>query len=166
MYWWWFGPAVTKAEVTGEIEMMRRAGIRLYPHLPPLSDQPGRPEEGIRYYSGAATYRKSFDLPEKVTGRHLFLDLGVVNYVAAVRVNGKDVGVVWTAPWRVEITHVVKPHDNSLEIDVVNLWMNRLIGDAKLPPEKRFTKTNVVPDPDWQLFSSGLLGPVTLQARG
>lgn len=120
-----------------------------------LQDWTQRPEEGIRYYSGTATYRQSFDLPEKVTGRRLFLDLGVVNYLAAVRVNGKDLGVVWTAPWRVEITHAVKLHDNSLEIDVVNLWTNRLIGDAKLPPEKRFTKTNVVPDPDWQLFSSG-----------
>ena len=50
-----------------------------------------------------------------------------------------------------------------MEIDVVNLWPNRLVGDAALPPEKRFTKTNVVPEADWQLLPSGLLGPVTLR---
>lgn len=128
-----------------------------------LEDWTERPEEGIRYYSGTATYRKLFDLPEKVMGRRLFLDLGVVDYLAAVRMNGKDLGVVWTAPWRVEITQAVKAQGNSLEIDVVNLWPNRLIGDAKLAPEKRFTKTNVSPDPDWQLMPSGLLGPVTVR---
>jgi hypothetical protein len=130
-----------------------------------LEDWTERLEEGIRYYSGTATYRKSFDLPQKVMGRRLFLDLGVVNYLAEVRINGKDLGVVWTAPWRVEITLAVKPKGNSLEIDVVNLWPNRLIGDAKLAPEKRFTKTNVTPDPGWQLMPSGLLGPVTVRVE-
>ena len=82
----------------------------------------------------------------------------------AVRLNGKNLGVVWTAPCRVEITDAVQPKGNRLEIDVVNLWPNRLIGDAALPPEKRRTKTNVtsfkkrVP-----LLPSGLLGPVTLK---
>jgi hypothetical protein len=128
-----------------------------------LADWTGHPEEGIRYYSGAATYRKSFDAPENRDGRRIFLDLGVVNYLAAVRLNGNDLGVVWTAPWQVEITQALKPGGNSLEIDVVNLWTNRLIGDAALPPEKRFTKTNVVPKPDWPLLPSGLLGPVTLR---
>jgi len=129
-----------------------------------LADWTERPEEGIRYYSGTATYRKSFDAPAKEEGRRLFLDLGVVNYLAAVRINGKELGVVWTAPWRVEITDAVKPRGNSLEIEVVNLWPNRLIGDTTLPPDKRFTKTNVLPDPDWPLLPSGLLGPVTLRS--
>jgi len=128
-----------------------------------LEDWTERPEEGIRYYSGTATYGKTFDLPAKAKGSRLFLDLGVVNYMAAVRLNGKDLGVVWTAPWRVEITEAVRLEGNSLEIDTVNLWTNRVIGDAKLPPEKRFMKTNVVPNPAWQLFASGLLGPVTVR---
>lgn len=128
-----------------------------------LEDWTTRSEEGIRYYSGTAAYRKVFDVPAGTRGKRLFLDLGVVNYLAAVRLNGKDLGVIWTAPWRVDITQAVKQRGNSLEIEVVNLWPNRLIGDAKLPPEKRYTKTNVPPDPDWQLFPSGLLGPVTLR---
>ena len=78
--------------------------------------------------------------------------------------NGKSRGIVWTAPWRVELTGLAQPTGNRLEIDVANLWPNRLIGDAKLPPEKRFTKANVAFKPDLPLLESGLLGPVTLQA--
>ena len=63
--------------------------------------------------------------------------------VARVRLNGRDLGVVWTAPWRVEITGALKPGANELEIEVANLWPNRLIGDATLPKEKRLTVTNV-----------------------
>jgi hypothetical protein len=131
-----------------------------------LDDWSHRPEDGIRHYSGKATYRKTFDLPSPAT-RHssLFLDLGKVKEVAQVRLNGKDLGVVWTAPWRVEITDAVKPAGNVLEIDVVNLWPNRLIGDAALPPEKRFTKGNVTLKPDMPLLPSGLLGPVTLKLQ-
>ena len=133
-----------------------------------LEDWTKRPEPGIRYYSGTATYRKAFDLPETSRGRNarIHLDLGRVKNLAAVRLNGKDLGVVWTAPWRVEITEAVKPTGNRLEIDVVNLWPNRLIGDAALPPEKRLTKTNVTTyKKDSPLLPSGLLGPVVLQAN-
>ena len=78
--------------------------------------------------------------------------------------NGKNLGVVWTPPFRVEVTEALKPDGNMLEIDVVNLWPNRLIGDAALPPEKRLTRTNVdVYKKDSPLLESGLLGPVTLQ---
>ena len=83
--------------------------------------------------------------------------------VARVRLNGRDLSVVWTAPWRVEITDVVQPTGNKIEIDVVNLWPNRLIGDAALPVEKRYTKTNVSIGKDRPLLPSGLLGPVTVQ---
>ena len=131
-----------------------------------LDDWTQRPEEGIRYYSGTATYRKTFDLPETSRGGNarIYLDLGRVNNVATIRLNGKDLGVVWTAPWRIELTGVVQPTGNRLEIDVVNLWPNRLIGDAALPPEKRYTVTNVLTyKKDSPLLESGLLGPVTLQ---
>jgi hypothetical protein len=87
--------------------------------------------------------------------------------IAGVRLNGQDLGVVWTAPWRVDISGVVKAKGNELEVMVSNLWPNRLIGDAGLPPEQRRTKSNI-PDamikPDMELFSSGLLGPVMLRS--
>jgi len=133
-----------------------------------LDDWTKRPEPGIKYYSGKATYERVFDLPEAPhpPGRRLYLDLGKVKNVAEVRLNGKALGVVWTAPWRVEITATVKPTGNRLEIDVVNLWPNRLIGDAGLPPEKRLTRTNITKfKKDSLLLESGLLGPVTLRAR-
>ena len=78
-----------------------------------------------------------------ITLNPLFLHLGVVKNVARVRLNGKDLGTVWTAPWQVEITGAVKPGANVLEIEVANLWPNRLIGDATLPKEQRRTVTNV-----------------------
>jgi hypothetical protein len=128
-----------------------------------LTDWTQRPEDGIRYYSGTATYRKSFEIPGVPENKQFFLDLGVVNYLAAVRLNGMDLGIVWTSPWRTEITRAIQRGTNLLEVDVVNLWPNRLIGDSSLPIEKRFTKSNLVVEPNWELLPSGLLGPVTLQ---
>jgi hypothetical protein len=66
-----------------------------------LQDWALRPEDGIKYYSGLATYSKSFDMPG-ASGK-LFIDLGLIKNLARVKLNGKDLGVVWTAPWRVEI---------------------------------------------------------------
>ncbi len=123
-----------------------------------------RPEDGIKYYSGTATYRRSFDLPAALRGARVALDLGEVKYVAQVRLNGKDLGPLWTKPFRVEITSAVKTTGNVLEIDVANLWPNRIIGDSRLPPDRRFTHTNIVYTQDTPLWESGLLGPVRLEA--
>ncbi|MEL7586219.1 MAG: glycosyl hydrolase [Prolixibacteraceae bacterium] len=98
-----------------------------------LDDWTKRPEEGIRYYSGIAGYSKTFDLIE--LGDELYLDLGEVKNIARVRLNGEDLGVVWTAPWQIRITDVAKKKDNILEIEVANLWANRLIGDEALPDD-------------------------------
>jgi hypothetical protein len=136
-----------------------------------LDDWTTRPELGIRYYSGKAIYRKTFDLPslktEPSAANRLYLDLGVVKNLAAVRLNGHDLGAVWCAPWQVDVTDLIKPRDNRLEITVANLWPNRLIGDQSLPPEKRFAWTTWDPfREETPLIESGLLGPVTLQATG
>jgi hypothetical protein len=130
-----------------------------------LEDWTMRNEDGIKHYSGTATYRKTFDLPESVRPGNgpLYLDLGVVKDLAEVRLNGKELGVVWCAPWRVDIAGAVKPRGNVLEIDVVNQWPNRLIGDSALPEAKRLVKTNLKLRPEQPLVPSGLLGPVTLQ---
>ena len=127
-----------------------------------LVSWPTLPEEGVKFYSGTATYQKTFALakskhqPEK----RIYLDLGAVRDVAEVRLNGKSLGVLWTAPWHIDITDVVKAGENRLEIAVTNLWPNRLIGDAALPAEKRLTKTNIAFGRDQPLLESGLLGPV------
>jgi hypothetical protein len=132
-----------------------------------LDDWTLRPESGIKHYSGQATYRKTFDLPQGA-GKKLYLDLNRVRNVARIRLNGDDLGVVWTAPWRIEITKAAKPAANILEVDVINLWPNRLIGDARLPADQRLTKTNVgkFNDPKHQkLLPSGLLGPVRVMVE-
>lgn len=132
-----------------------------------LEDWSKRPEDGIRYYSGTAVYRKRFEFPVRDCGdRRLFLDLGTVRESARVRLNGRDLGVLWNDPRRVEITDAVREGANELEIEVVNLWPNRLIGDGKLPPDRRLTRTNVTKysKEENKLLESGLLGPVTILA--
>jgi hypothetical protein len=98
-----------------------------------LHDWTTDPDPGIKYYSGTAFYRQSFDMPEYTKDRVLYLDLGNVKNMARVRLNGKDLGTVWTAPWRVDISGAVKAKDNAIEIETVNLWTNRLTGDEQLP---------------------------------
>jgi len=128
-----------------------------------------RSEEGIKHYSGKATYRKKFDLNRETNKKdeRLFIDLGKIKHVAEVRLNGKNLGVLWCAPWRVEITSAVKTTDNVLEIDVINLWANRVIGDLNQPKEKRFTSTHDAFRFDMitgntPLLDAGLMGPVKL----
>lgn len=127
-----------------------------------LEDWTKRPEEGIKYYSGTATYKTKFDLPSATTGSasKMVLDLGEVKNLAEVRLNGKNLGVVWCAPWQVDISGAMKVGQNYLEIDIVNLWPNRIFGDSKRPPEKRLTQTNIAFG--GKLLPSGLLGPVRL----
>ncbi len=129
-----------------------------------LVDWTERPEEGIKYYSGTATYSNKL-LFNAQRSQRVFLDLGEVKEVAEVRLNRKNVGIVWTRPYRVEITSAVHAGENQLEIDVVNLWPNRMIGDGPLAPEKRFTVTNIptyYEHKPQNLLPSGLLGPVTV----
>ena len=113
-----------------------------------LTDWTTRPEEG-QYYSGRMRPGKTLAaLPEEQadqpTGK-TYLDLGEVKDMAEVRLNGKCLGIVWCAPWRIDITTAVRPGANELELVVVNQWVNRLIGDARLPREKRLTWTTWSP---------------------
>jgi hypothetical protein len=119
-----------------------------------LDDWSRRPEDGIKYYSGTAVYRKTFDLlqPSPAQGEHFWLDLGTVKNIAAVRLNGRDLGVAWCDPWRVDITDAVKAEANLLEIRVANLWPNRLIGDEREPADAEYAPGGrLVRWPDWLL---------------
>jgi hypothetical protein len=130
-----------------------------------LADWTKRPEDGIKFYSGTAVYRKSFVVPASGTlsGQKYFLDLGEVKNLARVKLNGCDLGVAWCAPWRVATGSVLKAGSNQLEIEVANLWPNRLIGDLSLPEEKRFAWTTRNPfKKNSSLLTSGLLGPVRI----
>ena len=138
-----------------------------------LQDWTVSEDEGIKYYSGHARYEKTFPLPaECKPGTACYLQLNDVRDVgiARVRINGADKGVLWTKPFRVEITEDLRPGDNLLEITVVNSWYNRVAGDELHPEGKTFTQTNIVLGHDFRgkrtetipLEPSGLLGPVEI----
>jgi hypothetical protein len=157
-----------------------------------LADWSKRPEDGIRFYSGAAIYRKTFvwktDSERGARRSKLSLDLGRVAVMAEVKLNGKDLGILWKAPYRIEVTDALRSGDNALEVKVVNLWINRQIGDEQLPEDsERNPSGNLKSWPQWlldgrpsptgrhtftswrlwkksdALVESGLLGPATLQ---
>ena len=128
-----------------------------------LTDWTKHAEEGIRHYSGSAVYDKTFTAPA-VDGP-VFLDLGGVESLCEVTLNGEDLGVFWSAPFRVDVSGKLKAGNNRLQVKVVNLWANRIIGDATLPPEKRRTRTNITAlKKGTPLEPSGLFGPVRLMA--
>jgi hypothetical protein len=122
-------------------------------------------DPGVRYYSGAATYEKTLEVPRdwlKGKGR-LSLDLGAVHEFATVTLNGKTLPVQWKPPYAVDVTEALKPGKNALSIRVVNFWANRMIGDLQ-PGAKRLTFAPIQPfKADDPLSPSGLIGPVTLR---
>ncbi len=150
-----------------------------------LQDWSKMQDESIKYYSGIATYIKTFSInkaPQQQKGAAIYLDLGEVKNMARVTLNGKDLGVIWTAPWRVDVSGYLQKGNNVLKIEVANLWANRLIGDEKLPydgpvnekwpqwlingqprPGKRYTFTTTQQyNASSPLQPSGLIGPVQI----
>jgi hypothetical protein len=129
-----------------------------------LADWKDLADERIRYFSGEAVYTTSFTL-DRLPSKELYIDLGNVMVMAKVKINGQDVGGVWTYPYRLNITDYLQEGENTLEVTVVNNWQNRLIGDQQLSENERPTWTPVNPwKADSPLQSSGLLGPVEIQA--
>jgi hypothetical protein len=126
-----------------------------------------RPEAGIRFFSGAATYEIKFDVPAALVAANAYtvLDLGRVANLAEVRLNGRDLGVLWKVPFQVPVAGFLKAGENRLEVKVVNLWGNRMTGDESLPAGRQFTHTNMRKvTATTPLQTSGLLGPVRILA--
>lgn len=144
----------------------------------------------VKYFSGTACYKTAFQVEETAVGRPIVvtLDLGDVEVMARAKLNGKGLGILWKAPYRVDATAAIKPGENVLEIEVVNLWINRMIGDEYLPEDSDRNENGTLkswpawleegkPSPtgrrtftSWRLWKqgdplqpSGLLGPVKLQ---
>jgi hypothetical protein len=114
-------------------------------------------DERIRYYSGTAVYANTFTLATKPADR-LYLDIDKVSMMAKVKINGQYAGGVWSPPYRVEITDFVKTGENTVEIEVVNTWVNRFIGDSSLPEEQRVLHPLTRWQPTSKLYESGLIG--------
>ena len=115
----------------------------------------------IKYYSGTVTYSHTFTYSPAQNERYV-LDLGTVKNLAEIIVNGRNLGVLWKAPFRMDISEALKSGENKLEIKVVNLWVNRLIGDSQPGVEKTTFTTMPFYQPNSPLVPSGLLGPVVL----
>ena len=126
-----------------------------------LVDWTKRPEEGIAHYSGVAIYENEFERPE---GGRIFLNLGALSSMARVKLNGQDVGVVWCKPYRLDVTKALRDGKNTMQIEVVNTWINRLLADEKLPPEKRVTWVASKAVRSQKALPAGLFGPVTFES--
>ncbi len=131
-----------------------------------LLDWAQHTNEGIKYYSGKASYTNTFEF-EPAKGLRYWLQLNKIKDVgiALVKLNGKDIGITWTPPFRIEMTDAVTSGSNKLEVIVVNSWQNRLIGDRGKPQEERFTKSNIKIREEWELRESGLLGPIEIKSE-
>jgi hypothetical protein len=123
-------------------------------------------DSGIKYFSGTATYDKTFTVPTVTKNASYILDLGDVKNIAEIVVNGKNVGTVWKKPFRLDVTEALKSGQNTVQIKVTNLWVNRLIGDAQPTVTNKVTFTTMpFYQADSPLLSSGLLGPVRVLSK-
>jgi len=130
-----------------------------------LKDWTSSSNDSIKYYSGTAAYKTQVNIETIPQNQHVFIQLGNIVAIAKIKINGQYAGGVWTAPWQLEIGKYLKPGENTIEIEVANTWVNRLIGDLKRPAKERKTwinfSTYTATSP---LQSSGLMGPVKIVA--
>jgi hypothetical protein len=167
--------------------------------LEKLISWPEHPDTGVRYFSGTATYRKSFDFKSAARSEGLgnskcyVLDLGRVEVIAEVWLNGKALGTLWKPPFKLDVTEAIQSGSNTLMVKVTNLWPNRLIGDEQYPDDcttnGTWTTRGIPAWPEWlqkglprpeprrmtfttfkhwkrddALLASGLIGPVVIRA--
>ncbi len=152
--------------VTGawDVRFEAKRGAPTSARFATLADWTKNTDPRIRYFSGAATYSKTVRLPsvKPVAGQRVMLDLGDVRELATVSVNGKHIATAWHAPYRVDVTGALRPGNNRIEIEVINLWPNRLIGDK----QSGATPVTYAPQSPYRadspLLASGLIGPVQL----
>ena len=121
------------------------------------------PDTAIKYYSGPARYSNSFVVKDKSEIKSVFIELDSIYNIATIKVNGVHCGTLWTPPYRLDISKVIKSGENQIEIEVANTWHNRLIGDSLLPPEKRITWTTApFRLKEKPLLPAGLIGEIKL----
>ena len=124
-----------------------------------------RPEEGVKFFSGTASYTIEFDIDQSNVGKNIWLDLGNVKDIATVIVNGKDLATLWKLPYQIDLSKVIRAGKNNLEIKVTNQWDNRIIGDKTLPNERKVLSFLPAFGVGQKLKESGLLGPVVLKLQ-
>jgi hypothetical protein len=132
--------------------------------FPTLVSWTSVPEDGVKYFSGTATYSKEFDAPADAlaAGRRVILDLGALRNVADVTLNGRHLGILCKPPFQVDVNDIIHSGKNQLEIEITNTWANRFVGDSGLPKAQRITRL-AQKLPIQGPHESGLLGPVELR---
>ena len=146
-------------DVTFQPERGAPEGMAM-PRLAPLNEST---RDGVRFFSGVATYNSEFFVAEgEAANTPIWLDLGAVGDVAQVEINGIEAGVVWSTPYRLDISRHLRNGRNSIVIKVANLWRNRLIGDVQPDVEPVAFTTVATYTADAELRPSGLIGPVRL----
>ena len=183
----------TPLEVAGQwtVSFPPKSGAPEQIKLDKLISLSDHPDAGVKYFSGTATYRATFDAPQSLFGsdRTLMLDLGDVQVMAQVMMNGKDLGLLWKPPYTADVTKLLKLGQNEIEIKVTNLWPNRMIGDEQLPDDSvrapggtliggwpqwlldgKPSPTGRLTFTSWRMWKkddvllpSGLIGPVTIK---
>lgn len=132
-----------------------------------LTDWTTSTDDRIKYYSGTAVYRLTFKGQKPKAGERAVLQFGKLGSVAQVFLNGRELGTVWCSPYNIEVTDALKTGSNQLEIRVANSLMNRMVGDAALPADKRITfATTPLATPDSPLVPSGIIGDVYIHFIG
>jgi len=131
--------------------------------IPKLESWTTNADDGVKYFSGTATYAKTVNVDRRWfrSGDKILLNLGTVNDLAEVSVNGRSLAVLWKAPYQVDVTSALRAGENQLEIKVTNEWTNRLIGDRLVPAKRVLAESPPPFGPPPALTTSGLLGPVT-----
>ena len=181
-------PKPVEIEGSWDVSFPLKSGKNINKKFDKLMSWSDVSDDFIKHFSGTATYTKEFVLPDDVlqSDKNIELDLGSVSVIAEVIINGKNVSILWKAPFRINVDDFVKKGKNILEIKVTNLWPNRLIGDEKLLLDYKRKGNKIKALPDWllnntkrpserttfsswkywnkddNLFISGLLGPVKM----
>ncbi|GAB2606376.1 glycosyl hydrolase [Spirosoma areae] len=164
-------PAVTEstvARVEGnwKVSFQEGRGAPAQTQFNQLASWSENTDAGIKYFSGTATYENTVNVPTVAKNKQYVLDLGEVKNMAEVLVNGKNVGIAWKKPFQVDITDALKSGQNTVQIKVTNLWVNRLIGDAQPGVTNKITFTTMpFYKADSPLLPSGLLGPVRVLSK-
>ncbi len=161
------GTVVTTVEGPWDVSFPPNWGAPPSIHLEGLTSWTKHSIDGVKYFSGTATYTKEIDAPASwfKPGAKVLLDLGEVKEMAEVSVNGKPLGILWKPLFQLDVTSTLKPGRNHLEIKITNLWVNRLVGDRQPSAEKKYTFITFQHfTKDTPLRDSGLLGPVRLLA--
>jgi hypothetical protein len=154
---------IVKVEGVWKVDFQAERGAPQSANFTKLQSWTENADTGIKYFSGTATYSTTFKAPKLVKGATYEIDLGEVKNLAEVVLNGKSLGIVWKKPFKMNLADALKKGQNTLEIKVTNLWVNRIIGDQQPNITNKITFTTMpFYKADAPLLPSGLLGPVTI----